>query len=181
MTRRGQSVVFAVIVTLGAVSLAHAQVVIQGAATTVARVTVDDVLGRLMSARRGRKCFTEGEVTGASALTTKGAACVADGLRGLSPQVNAGAAFRGVSMTTWREARELVLVAIGMVAGGVLVFGRADVGRQRARLSDERSQPFQQVRRVLTAAAGIEGQVPARHGRASDYAAPTVPTIRKNP
>jgi len=54
MTRRGQSVVFAVIVTLGAVSLAHAQVVIQGAATTVARVTVDDVLGRLMSFDRNR-------------------------------------------------------------------------------------------------------------------------------
>ena len=84
-------------------------------------------------------------------------------------------------MTTWREARELVLVAIGMVGGVVLVFGRADVGRQRARLSDERSQPFQQVCRVLAATAGIEGQVPARHGRSSDYAAPAVPTIRKNP
>jgi hypothetical protein len=54
MTRRGQSVVFAVIVTLGAASLAHAQAVIQGAATTVAGVTVDDVLGRLMSFDRNR-------------------------------------------------------------------------------------------------------------------------------
>src|SRR5215510_13682830 len=92
-----------------------------------------------------------------------------------------GAPFRSESMTTWGQARELLLAASDMVAGGVLVFGRVDVGRQRARFSDERSQPLQQIRRVLAAAAGIEGQVPARHGRSSDYAALTVPTIRKNP
>src|SRR5262245_41112177 len=54
MRRRGQSVVFAVIVTLGAVSLAHAQAVLQGSATAVARVTADDVVGRLLSFDRNR-------------------------------------------------------------------------------------------------------------------------------
>jgi len=54
MARRGQSVLFAVIVTFSAVSLAHAQAALQGSATAVAGVTVDEMVGRLLSFDRNR-------------------------------------------------------------------------------------------------------------------------------